>query len=200
LGLLTKADLARLTASGGIADEQWGLLSELWEAVGLTPDPQRLLSDDAHRLSTFRARCAIRPAASKDEVVFPDGISELVASRTYEKAIADRYAQLSPQEAARQVVAHASTRRPPTDATPRPATLFKGSVLCWTVDVANAEPVDWEPLQHTGRALPLAALLSVLDELAEDGWRIRHVSEDRAVDHDANASFVIEARYLLTRY
>jgi hypothetical protein len=47
--------------------------------------------------------------------------------------------------------------------------------------------------------MPLKAIIDVLDALARSGWTVRHVSEDRGIDNNANVSFVTEARYLLSR-
>jgi hypothetical protein len=74
---------------------------------------------------------------------------------------------------------------------------------CWTVELLTAVKADtpfrWDPLEHTGAQMPLNAIIAVLDELAGSGWTVRHVSEDRGIDDNANVSFVTEARYLLSR-
>lgn len=47
--------------------------------------------------------------------------------------------------------------------------------------------------------MPLKAIIDILDELTNSGWTVRHLSEDRGINNNADASFVTEARYLLTR-
>ncbi len=76
----------------------------------------------------------------------------------------------------------------------------EGSYECWTADLLGA---------HDARELSLTPILSVehaldaavglLEELARDGWRLQHVSEDRGITEHADKSFVIEARCLLER-
>jgi len=205
LGLLTDEDVAQLVGSGGaVPDTAWQLLGRLWDLVPLQVDPRQLLDDHEIRRAAFAASCTVRPVGDRDEVVFPDGASVRVAARAYAETIDRRHEQLGAREAARQVVAHAIARpsvppSPAQDAAGQP-TIVTTSTSCWTVTIEGAGAVDWDPLLHTGAAMPLPALLVVLDALADAGWRIQHVSEDRAVDHDANASFVTAARYLLARY
>jgi hypothetical protein len=50
--------------------------------------------------------------------------------------------------------------------------------------------------------LPMEGILSVLNDLAIDGWSVAHVSEDRGVfrgQTNATDSAVTKARYLLVR-
>lgn len=146
------------------------------------------------------ARIAYAKALATQGLLTDDDVARLTARGR----VSDADWRLLSQLGARHAVPHVS-RLLPVDSPPAPdlpgqARLVTTSMRCWAVKVEGAGPVDWDPLRHTGSALPLVALMPILDDLADAGWRIRHVSEDRAVNHDANKSFVTAARYLLTRY
>jgi hypothetical protein len=76
------------------------------------------------------------------------------------------------------------------------------SVPSWTLQFNHAGEItliDIDPMLVPGDILPLAEITGALDHLAADGWKVLDVSEDRAVNDDASASFVIGQRYLLVR-
>jgi len=54
-----------------------------------------------------------------------------------------------------------------------------------------------DPLAYPTTSLPLQAIVGVLDELAGEGWRVVHVSEDRGVDAAGERTIVTSLRYLL---
>ena len=205
LGLLEQADLQIATSEGGIADDTWELLRAVSSAVGMPIDPVELLRDEPARLAAFSQGCRVRPVPAGDEVIFLDGSESIVEPRSSRAAIVARCAELEPEEVARQIVAHALREDPPAarsgDAAIR--RVPRERLRCWTVELLAAietgAPFEWDPLKHTDAQMPLKAIIDVLDALARSGWTVRHVSEDRGIDNNANVSFVTEARYLLSR-
>ncbi len=80
----------------------------------------------------------------------------------------------------------------------------KVSRECWVADFltgGGARELKIDPTLHRNRAVefPVDAVITLLDDLASDGWHLQHVSEDRRIDDNADASFVTCARYLMAR-
>ncbi len=73
---------------------------------------------------------------------------------------------------------------------------------CWLAEfftTSGSQPVDYDPVLHTGAAFPHHTVVRLLDELSRQGWKLIHISEDRRVDDQAQVSSVSAARYLLSR-
>lgn len=85
----------------------------------------------------------------------------------------------------------------------RPQTNQSSSVDSWAVMLETAgtrRQLPLDPTTHPATRLPTAFVLDQLDRLAsEERWSVLHLSEDRGIDDDASASFVLRQRYLLRR-
>lgn len=205
LGLLEQDDFQVMTAGDGIADDTWHLLLAVSAAVGMSTDPVKLLDDEPARIAAYQGGCRVRPVHGGDEIVFLDGSSSVVLARTSSAAAVARCAELGAEEASRQIVAYALREGPPVirseDAAIREG-MSSEQIRCWMVALlaaAPSTPFTWNPLEHTEAQVPYEGIISVLNALADAGWTVRHVSEDRGVNDDANASYVSEVRYLLSR-
>lgn len=206
LGLLEHDDCRIMTAGGGIADATWRLILAISAAVGMSTDPVQLLGDDPARIAAYQRGCRVRPVDGGDEIVFLDGSSSVVPPRSSSAAAGARCTELGAEEASRQIVAHAlreGAPNIPSDEAAIRESMSSERLRCWMVELLAAESsvvFAWNPLKHTEAQVPYEAIIGVLNALADAGWTVRHVSEDRGINHDANASYVSEVRYLLSRH
>ncbi|HET7484650.1 MAG TPA: hypothetical protein VFJ64_04665 [Solirubrobacterales bacterium] len=60
-------------------------------------------------------------------------------------------------------------------------------------------PIEIDPAQAPGHALPVALITQTLEALSSEGWMVVHISEDRSIDDGASASHVVRQRVLLRR-
>jgi hypothetical protein len=93
---------------------------------------------------------------------------------------------------------------PPTDASSKsePRQQRRSTHECWVADfltACGAQELKFDPVRYRAVEFPIDAVVTLLDDLATDGWRLQHVSEDRRIDDNADASFVTCARHLMER-
>ncbi|HEX5375596.1 MAG TPA: hypothetical protein VFW48_05505 [Solirubrobacterales bacterium] len=89
--------------------------------------------------------------------------------------------------------------KPGTKAPSQAKTRFIDS---WSLSVHAGDgitPIDVDPIQAPGGALPVALIAQTLEELSSEGWAMVHISEDRSIDDRASASHVVRQRVLLRR-
>lgn len=78
------------------------------------------------------------------------------------------------------------------------------TVTGWAADLflpPGQEPLELDPTDFT-YGFPIQEVTDTLNELADEGWSVVHVSEDRGLyagNHAASDAYVTRARYLLER-
>lgn len=112
----------------------------------------------------------------------------------------------STEQAYDAVVQKAALERFPE---PTPNSLFDSlsggveKIVVWAASLyLDGEPKQLPAFSSWEFGLPIESVLGVLNEIAADGWRVVHVSEDRGVYSgitNQTAAGVTKARYLLAR-
>jgi hypothetical protein len=153
-----------------------------------------VLADPGHATRLAHMQATPSRAAHLDRIVeasllLPEDVVELFPDR---KITDPAWAVLS------FVNPDAGASQPMPDAQP----VFAGKVRSWSLRLLTAGDTRWidiNPYMFPATELPTRAILTALDDLAADGWKVIHVSEDRQIDDAANRSYVIAQRMLLAR-
>jgi hypothetical protein len=97
---------------------------------------------------------------------------------------------------------HGRGQRIPEPGTKAPLQAKTRFIDSWSLSVHaddGVTPIDVDPTRAPGSALPVALIAQTLEKLSSEGWAVVHISEDRSIDDQASASYVIRQRVLLRR-